>query len=99
MENRNAENTQQVPIAECECPTCHLPLDFAVKLSIENLRTISMILWTHELPVQCQNCQTVVIPKIAKFDINAISWEPVAISKPLIQRPGMMDVSVNPFKN
>ena len=84
-----------VAAAAVRCPTCHRPVDVPVNFSVENLHSISMILWTHEFVIECEHCKTKMVPVIAAFDARAIRWtvSPLPEEKPLIEKPNMMDVS------
>jgi len=85
--------------AETSCPACGKTMNFNVRLTVENLVTISMILWTHENPIVCAFCKSQFVPSIERFNPNALTWglNPVE-DKPLISRQNIVDVAGNPIK-
>lgn len=84
----------QIVTADTTCPKCGKPLSFPVKLSIENLFTVSMLLWTHENSIKCDACGSKYVPIIAQFDPNNLVWGIAPLDdKPLIENPNMFDVS------
>ena len=79
------------------CPKCQRPVEIEVKLSIENLLTMSMVLWAHDQLAECSACGTKLVPIIAEFDSGAIRWSVSAVrgavEEPLIKAPNHIDIS------
>jgi hypothetical protein len=79
------------------CPKCNNAMPVTVRISIENLTSMSMLLWQHETPSTCPTCKLVTIPVITGFDTRAIKWQAtpllVSTNKPLIEVSGQIDVS------
>lgn len=92
MENTPKEKV--VPVGQTACEKCGATITIPVNISVENLKTISMILWTHEQKITCPGCGLEYVPRLNGVNTSHIQWGIAAIEeKPLIERPGMIDIS------